>query len=192
MDRELAIFWRATDGKYMEAEKKYRKNSILRKVFNRVIHQLARIMPGARSIRPFLHRLRGVSIGRNVFIADDVYLENEYPEQIEIHDDAQIGIRSTVLAHNRGAGKVIIEKQAYIGPGCVIIASAGSTLTIGQGSVIGALSVISTSVPSFTFVRAAPPKVIAKVTTPLSATESYGEFIRGLEPIRDDNPESTG
>ena len=79
--------------------------SFARRVCNRLLHQLARSLPGASSLRPFLHRLRGVKIHGKVYIGDDVYLENEYPECIEIHDEVQIGLRTTVIAHTRGPYK---------------------------------------------------------------------------------------
>ena len=47
---------------------------------------MARFLPGSTSLRPFLHKLRGVRIQGDVFIGDDVYIENEYPECIEIHN----------------------------------------------------------------------------------------------------------
>src|SRR6187200_2899644 len=94
--------------------------SIFRRVANRLLHSLARVLPGAQGLRPFLHRLRGVKVGTNVFIADEVYLENEYPEAVEIQDGVQISIRAIIIAHTRGAGKIVIEKDAYIGPNTVI------------------------------------------------------------------------
>ena len=97
-----------------------RKKSWFRGAANRVLHRIARTAPGAYTIRPFLHRLRGVRIGRKVFIANEVYLENHYPECVEIRDGAQLGIRSIVIAHNRGAGKVVIEEGRLSRPefGC--------------------------------------------------------------------------
>ena len=140
-------------------------------------------MPGGSSLRPLIHRMRGVTIGKNVFIGDDVYLENCYPEQIEIHDGVQIGVRNIIIAHRGGAGKVIIEKHAFIGPGSIICAIPGQTLTIGEGAVVGAACVISTSVPPFVFLRNPPPTKVATVSTPLAATKDFFEFIRGLTPV---------
>jgi len=118
-------------------------NMLLGRIFNRVLHLLARNVPGATGFRPFLHRLRGVKIGNDVFIGDDVYLENEYPNAIEIQDGVQISVRATIIAHTRGPGKVIIEKDAFIGPNTVIVVSAGRTLIIGEGAVIGAGVVVT-------------------------------------------------
>jgi len=119
------------------------KKPFFRRCFNRVLHFVARYGPGATSLRPFLHRLRGVQIGKRVFIADEVYLENEYPEAVEIQDGVQISVRAIIIAHTRGPGRVVIEKDAYVGPNTVIASAGGRTLRIGEGAVIGAGVVVS-------------------------------------------------
>jgi acetyltransferase-like isoleucine patch superfamily enzyme len=164
--------------------------SVFRNGMNRILHLLARNAPGARGLRPFLHRLRGVKVGKGVFIGDDVYLENLFPECVEIHDGAQLSVRATVIAHNRGPGKVVIGKQAYVGPHCVVLAPKGRTVTIGEGSVIGAATVITSNVPPFVFISPTPPQISGKVTVPLPATDDYWEFVHGLRPLRTKNSEN--
>jgi acyl carrier protein/serine acetyltransferase len=168
------------DGSRFEPLKLKRK-SFLAKASNRVLHQLARLLPGAMSVRPFLHRLRGVRIDGNVFIGDDVYLENEYPECIEIHDGVQIGLRSTVIAHTRGPGKIVFEKNVFVGANCIIAASPGKTLTIGEGAVLGIGSCVTSDVTPFTFCSGEKAKPIAKVTVPLTDETTYEQFVRGLQ-----------
>jgi serine acetyltransferase len=158
--------------------------SIVRRFSNRVFHLLARQLPGASSFRVGLHRWRGVKVGANVFIGDDVYLENEYPERIEIQDGAQISIRVIVLAHTRGPGWVVIEKDAYVGPNVVIATSAGKTLRIGEGAVVGAGTVVTKDVPARTFIPPPPADPVARVTVPLAKAERVEDFIRGLIPLR--------
>jgi serine acetyltransferase len=125
-----------------------------------------------------------MKVGSNVFIGDEVYLENEYPERIQIHDSAQISIRAIVLAHTRGPGWVVIEKDAYVGPNTVIVTSAGKTVRIGEGAVVGAGVVITKSVPPRTFIPPHTASPIATVTVPLAQAERMEDFIRGLLPIR--------
>ena len=157
--------------------------SAFRRATNRVLHLLARNSPGGTTFRPLLHRLRGASIGRGVFIGDDVYLENEYPAAVEICDGVQIGVRAMLLAHTRGAGRIIIEKDVFIGANAVIAASGNRTIRIGEGSVIGAGTVITFDVPARTFIAAEPPKPVARVRTPLTKAERMEDFVRGLAPI---------
>jgi acetyltransferase-like isoleucine patch superfamily enzyme len=164
--------------------------SILRGVANRVLHFLARFGPGSTSLRPFLHRLRGVKIGRNVFIGDDVYLDNEYPEQIEIQDGVQISIRATLLAHTRGAGTLVLERDCYIGPHVLIVTAGGKELRIGEGAVIAGGCVVTRDVKARIFMAGEFGRPIAEAHVPLTKSERMEDFIRGLTPIRppDDAP----
>lgn len=157
---------------------------IIRRVFNRLLHALARSCPGSVTVRPFLHRLRGVKIGRGVWIGDDVYLENEHPELVEIQEGAALSIRAIIIAHTRGNGNVIIERNACIGPCAVVICESGRTLRIGEGAVIGTGSIVTSSVPAQILI--APPRSVpvAKATIPFPLAKSMEEFIGGLEPLR--------
>ncbi|MBI1840253.1 MAG: acyltransferase [Verrucomicrobia bacterium] len=156
---------------------------ILRRVFNRVFHAIARVAPGSTTLRPTLHRWRGAQIGRGVFIGDDVYIDNEYPECVEIQEGAQISLRTSIIAHTRGSGRVIIEKNAFVGPHCVLVCGAGKTLRIAAGAVVGAGSVITRSVPPGLFVSPDPPKPIARAQVPLPVAKSMAEFWAGLIPL---------
>ncbi len=158
--------------------------SLLRRLFNRALHLLARNLPGASSLRPFLHRLRGVKISGRVFIGDDVYLENEYPEAVELCDGALIGLRSTIVAHTRGPGRIVIGEKAVIGAGTLISCSAGKTVIVGAGSVISVGSVVTNSIPRFTLCSGPRVKSIALVTVPFTLETSHEAFLRGLRPIR--------
>ncbi len=158
--------------------------SLFRRVSNRVLHLVARIAPGAKSVRPWLHRLRGAKIGKDVFIGDDVYLENEHPEMVEIQDGVHISVRAIILAHTRGAGGVVIEKDAFIGINAVVVTSGNRVLRVGEGSVIGAGVVVTRDVPAHAFIANETPKPSATVGVPLTQAESVEEFVRGLSPVQ--------
>jgi len=159
--------------------------SRLRRFLNRPLHTLARTLPGATTVRPALHRLRGVKIHGWTFIADDVYLENEYPERIELHDNVMIGLRTIIMAHFSGPGNVVICKNANITANCLISAHEGQTLTIGEGAFVAASSVVLKDVPPFTMVAGNPAKPIALITVPypLVRTLHYEDFRKGLRPL---------
>lgn len=164
--------------------------SLLRRVSNRAIHVLARFAPGCTTVRPFLHRLRGVKIGKDVFIGDDVYLENEHPSAVEIQDGVHISLRAIILAHTRGAGKLVIEKDAFIGPNAVIATSGNRTLRIGEGAVIGAGVVIGKDVPAKAFVPSPAATPVASAMVPLTKAETMEAFLLGLVPL-DRKPKPT-
>jgi len=157
--------------------------SFVRRALNRVLHLLCRFLPGATTLRPFLHRLRGMQIGNNVWIGDDAYLENEFPELVEIHDGAVIGLRSIVIAHTRGAGRIVIGKDVYIGAATVIVTSANRTIVIGEGSLIMASSLVTGSIPPYTLYGSDASKPLARITKPFTATASYEEFMMTLRPL---------
>jgi bifunctional N-acetylglucosamine-1-phosphate-uridyltransferase/glucosamine-1-phosphate-acetyltransferase GlmU-like protein len=156
--------------------------NLVRRALNRVLHLLAMSAPGSESLRPWLHRMRGVKILGPVFIGDNVYLENEYPEAIEIHARVQISVRAIILAHTRGPGKVILEKAVFIGPNAVIACSAGRVLRIGEGAVIGPGCVVTRSVSPRAYLMPHRPEVVAKVGLPLPLAGSIQEFIAALRP----------
>ncbi|MGH6891311.1 MAG: acyltransferase [Dongiaceae bacterium] len=144
---------------------------------------IVRFTPGATTFRPFLHRARGVKIGKGVFIADDVYIDGEYPEMVEIQEGAAVSIRATIIAHNKGPGRVIIEKGALIGPQAVVLCSSGKILRIGEGAVVGAGCVVSRNVPARTVLIPAPNQVAGHAMVSLVAAETIEEFWAGLRPL---------
>lgn len=163
---------------------------LIRRVFNRLLHLLVRVLPGSTNLRPFIHRLRGVKIRGSVFIGDDVYIENEHPDSVEICDGAAIGLRSTIIAHSGGtgeSGRIIIEKNAVIMSCCTIVCSAGQTLTIGEGAVVSAGSVVSNNIPAHTLCAGPRIRPLARVTVPYSLRVSHSDFVRGLRPLRVEN-----
>lgn len=161
---------------------------LLRRMSNRILHLLARFSPGSTTFRPLMHRARGVKIGEGVFIGDDVYIDNEYPEAIEIQDRVQISIRAIIIAHTRGPGRLIIGKEAFIGPNSVLFCGADRVLKIGEGAVIGAGSVITRSVPPKLYVAPAAPQALARVRIPLPVAATMEEFWSGLEMIDSRDP----
>ena len=146
----------------------------------RSLQLLARISPGATSLRVVLHRWRGVKIGENVWIGHDALIETSHPEWVTLKAGAVVGIRATILAHFREAQGVVVEENAVIGP-CVTVLPG---VTIEQGAVVAAGSVVTQSVPAMTLVQGNPAKPIAKITVCLKADTSVKEFSKGLKAIK--------
>ena len=159
---------------------------------NRILGILALYAPGARSLRTWLHRWRGVRLGNDVHIGTDVILETAYPQWISIGNGVQIGIRTTVLAHIHGLApkkdqwkgyiSVRIEDEANIGAGVIILPN----VTIGKGAVVHAGSVVTRSVPPMTVVQGNPAVPIAKCGIPLNWNTTLKEFLRSLRPLEAD------
>jgi len=161
---------------------------LLRGLANRVLQHLARIGPGARTLRVFLHRARGVKIGKGVWIGYDVVLDTSRPHLITIEDGSSLGMRVTVIAHFRESQGVKIEQDAFIGPGVIILPD----VVVGSGAVVTAGSVVTRSVPPMTVVQGNPAVPVAKCGIPLGTGISLKDFSRRLKPLGSEgqNPKS--
>ncbi len=149
---------------------------------NRFLQALARHAPGATTWRVWLNRWRGVHIGKDVWIGYDAIIETSSPELVTIGDRATVQIRATIIAHFREQRGVVIEEDATVGPGAIILPN----VTIGRGSIVAAGSVVTKSVPPQTLVQGNPARPIATVEIPLRLDVSVKEFAKGLRRIRED------
>jgi acetyltransferase-like isoleucine patch superfamily enzyme len=142
--------------------------------------------PGAETTRVRLHRRRGVKIGDGCFIGTDVIIETAFPHLVEIGDRVDLGMRTTIVAHQQGEiadeseASVRIEDDVFIGPGSILLPH----VTIGHGAVVTAGSIVTTSVPPLTMVRGNPAEPVAHCGVPLGRSTPMREFYRQLRPIR--------
>jgi acetyltransferase-like isoleucine patch superfamily enzyme len=134
-------------------------------------------------LRPRLHRMRGVKIGKKVWISHFVYIDDVHPDEVEIGDNCTIGLRTSIFAHlywgskkSQSNGKVVIGKDVFIGPHCVILPN----VHIGDGAVIKAGTVVSRNVPAHTFWGNSSAEPLGTATVPLTAQHTYEEFVQGI------------
>jgi len=146
---------------------------------NRLFQLLARVAPGGETIRVWLHRARGVHIGKGVWIGYDSILETSNPQLVAIGDAVTISVRVTIIAHFGETHGVKIERGAFIGPGAIILPN----VVIGEGAVVTAGSVVSKSVAPMTMVQGNPAVPIAHCSVPLTRGRTVKEFSRKLTPI---------
>jgi len=153
---------------------------ILRGMLNRVLQHLARIAPGATTLRVWLNRARGVHIGNNVIIGYDTILDTSRPSLISIGDGCFIGMRVTIIAHFKESEGVKIEQDVFIGPGVMIL----PRVVIGRGAVVTAGSVVTRSVAPMTVVQGNPAVPVALCGVPLAHEDiSVNEFSLRLKPL---------
>jgi len=153
-------------------------------LLSRLAGKIAFAAPGGLSVRPWIQRLRGANIGTNVWIGQFVYIDEIHPEDVTIGDNCVIGLRTSIISHiysgprrPKGNGKVVIEKDVFIGPHCVILPN----VRIGEGAVIRACTVVSRNVPPHVFWGPPSAEALGVANVPLTAEHSYEDFMEGLK-----------
>jgi serine acetyltransferase len=160
---------------------------MLPNIINRLLHKLAFVAPGGYSLRPWLHRLRGCNIGKGVWVSQLVYIDEVHPEAVTIGENSSIGLRTSIFTHfywgprrtNESAKPVVIEKNVFVGPHCVILPN----VRIGEGSVIKAGTVVSRNIPRNTIWGPPFHGALGIATTPLTHEHEYEEFVKGIRPL---------
>jgi len=125
-----------------------------------------------------------------------VYIDEIHPTDVSIGDNCVIGLRTSIISHFYtgprrpiGNGKVVIEKDVFIGPHCVILPN----VRIGEGAVIKAGTVVSRSVPAHAFWGAPSAENLGTATVPLNPQRTYDEFLQGLKlRVKRQKPFSVG
>ncbi|HEU4735769.1 MAG TPA: acyltransferase [Solirubrobacterales bacterium] len=163
-----------------------RYESTLAGARRRLLALIALYGPGAETTRVRLHRMRGVKIGEGCFIGTDVIIETAFPHLVEIGDRVDLGLRTTIVAHQQGEvadeskPSVKIGDDVFIGPGSLLLPH----VSVGDGAVVTAGSVVTTSVPPLTMVRGNPAEPVARCGVPLGRSTPMRQFYRQLRPIR--------
>jgi serine acetyltransferase len=159
------------------------QESFVRGVANRLLQIFARLAPGATTVRIWAHRARGVRVGAGVWIGYDAIIETSRPDLVVIGDGVSLGMRSMIIAHFHGAEGVRVEKDAFIGPGAIVLPN----VVIGRGSVVTAGSVVTRSVPPETVVQGNPATPISHCGKALTLSTTLKEFVKHIKPLPSPN-----
>jgi len=125
-----------------------------------------------KKIRPWSLKMMGAKIGKNVFIGDNTWIDTGNAELIEIGNDSHVDACCILLCHKRDLSnyfvgddytiqpyhknKIVIGKHCSIGTGSMIMPG----VTIGDGVIIGAYSLVTKDIPAWTIAIGQPAKVV--------------------------------
>jgi acetyltransferase-like isoleucine patch superfamily enzyme len=152
------------------------------KVKKKLLKLVAKHLPGF-GLRISLLRMCGYVIGNRVYIGEDIIIIDDLGDtqfNLSIGDRASISPRVTFVLHtqpnesriapyvNSHKGSITIDSDAWIGTGAVILPN----VTIGEGAVVGANSVVTRSVAPYTVVGGVPAREIKQVNVPWNPSET--------------------
>lgn len=151
----------------------YDKNTfgLIKDGIKRYLNWFVRSIPMTPEMRVKLQRLRGIKIGKSVFIGINVFFDDARPDLITIEDNVTVLVGTTILAHvyppahfrniiKADKQGVLLKEYCYIGANSLILPG----VVIGEYSIIGAGSVVTNSIPSYSLAYGVPAKVIRSFT----------------------------
>lgn len=149
------------------------KNEVLQKIAKDGVI-LAPSPLNVRVLRPILHKWRGVHVGKNISIDQEVIFDSVYPDKIHLEDGCVIGNGVQLIAHKRDlssysvgmnindlgyiVSEVRIGKGATVGSGAIVLGG----VSIGEGAVVAAGAVVVKDVEAYSLVAGTPAKLIRK------------------------------
>lgn len=152
------------------------KNEILQKLAKSSVILIPAPL-AVRMLRPMLHRWRGMTVGKNVSIDQEVIFDSVYPEKIHLADGCILANGVQIVVHKRDfstykvgdnvndLGYVIedtyVGKGATIGIGAIVLGG----VRIGDGAVVAAGALVTKDVDEYTMVAGIPAKTIKKFDT---------------------------
>lgn len=141
----------------------FKFSSRLKVIANSFIFIICQYLPWF-SVKNLLYRMTGMHVGRKVAIGFMAMFGIFYPSKIFIGDNSIIGYNTVILEHEflvneYRFGEVHIGRGVLIGANCTVLCG----VTIGDGAVVGAGSVVTKDIPANTFVAGNPARVLRKV-----------------------------
>lgn len=151
--------------------KTYRDGFLLKYMMNSWL--LAPLEP--RKIRPWVLRKIGCHVGKDVFIGSRVWIDAGHADLIHIEDHAHVTGLTVLLCHKRElsdyyrgddyaklpykTGEIHLGRGCSTGTGTLVMPG----VTIGEGAIVGAGSLVTKDIPAWTIAIGRPAKVIKEI-----------------------------
>lgn len=128
-----------------------------------------------RKLRPWLMRRMGCHVGKGCFIGDNVRIDTGHADLITLEDGVSIAGGSRLLCHQRDFSDycvgddymklgytlkpIVLKKGCLIGMESFVMPG----VTVGEGAIVGAGSMVTKDVPAWTVAIGRPAKVVRQI-----------------------------
>lgn len=128
-----------------------------------------------RKIRPMLWRWMGAKVGKDCFIGYEVWVDMTNTHLVEMEDHVHVANRCLLLCHQRDLvdyrvgddyaklpyikRKIVLKKGCLIGMNSMIMPG----VTIGEGAIVGAGSLVTKDIPAWSIATGRPAKVVKHI-----------------------------
>ncbi len=128
-----------------------------------------------RKVRPWVLKKIGCHVGKDIFVGDNVRIDTGHADLIFINDHAHITGGCRLLCHQRNLihyrkgddaaklpyklGEIHIGKGVMIGMESLIMPG----VSIGDGAIVGAFSLVTKDIPAWTIATGRPAKVVKEI-----------------------------
>ena len=128
-----------------------------------------------RKLRPFILRRMGCKVGKGCFIGDYVRIDTSHTDMITVEDNVSIASGSRLLCHQRNFSDfcvgddymklgyvvkpIVLKKGCLVGMESFVMPG----VTIGEGAIVGAGSLVTKDIPAWTIAAGRPAKVLKQI-----------------------------
>lgn len=129
-----------------------------------------------RMLRPWLMRRMGAKVEKGVFIGDHVKVDLNHANLIWLEENAHVASGTRLLCHQRNLknyhrgddyaklgyrlGEIHLCKGSLVGMESFVMPG----VTVGEGAIVGAGSLITKDIPAWTIATGRPAKVVKEIT----------------------------
>jgi acetyltransferase-like isoleucine patch superfamily enzyme len=111
---------------------------------------------GGINFRSFSTDGEGLEIGCYCSIAENVYFMLGGNHEYDVVSTYHLANKQSKVNDAKTKGRIIVKDDVWIGFGALIL----SGVTLGQGSIVGAMSVVTKDVPPYAIVCGNPAKIV--------------------------------
>ena len=128
-----------------------------------------------RKLRPSLMRRMGCKVGKGCFIGDHVRIDQSHADMITLEDSVSVASGTRLLCHQRDFTHYFVGsdymklgytiKPILLKKGCLVGMESFVMpgVTVGEGAIVGAGSLVAKDIPDWTVAVGRPAKVVRDI-----------------------------